>query len=126
MAASYADIETYEVYFGPVSGDVERERVEALLDKASAKIASIVSEYDVDEEAHAADLEEMCCNLVSRRMRAASSMPLSSVTHQAGGFSETYNYAVSTRVGWQIYPEDYESIGVSIGGVACVAPWRKR
>lgn len=126
MTANYADIDAYEVYFGPVVGVSERERVEALLEKASAKVSSIVIEYGVDEGAHAADLEELCCNLVSRRMRAASAMPLSSVTHQAGGFSETYNYAVSTRVGWQVYPEDYESIGVQTGGVACVAPWRKR
>ena len=126
MAASYADVEAYEVYFGQISGTAERERVEALLEKASEKLSTIVAEYGVDEQEHEAGLEEVCCNLVNRRMRAASSTPLSSMTYQAGSFSETYNYAVSTRVGWQLYPEDYEAIGAQVGGVACVSPWRKR
>lgn len=126
MAASYADIDAYEVYFGTVSGEANRARVEALLEKASAKLSTIVQEYSIDETGKSDELEEVCCNLVNRRMRAASAAPLSSVTHQAGGFSETYNYAVSTRVGWQLYQEDYEAIGVPMGGVACVAPWRKR
>ena len=125
MDASYADIEAYEVYFGPVGGS-EQDRIESLLGKASEKLAGIVEAYGIDEEARAAELEEVCCNLVNRRVRSASAMPLSSVTHQAGAFSETYSYAVSTRVGWQLYPEDYEALGVSVGGVACVAPWRKR
>lgn len=123
---AYADIDAYEVYFGPVSGESEQERVEALLEKASAKLASIVSSYGIDAGEKMDELEEVCCNLVNRRLKAASTLPLSSVTHQAGGFSETYNYAVSTRVGWQLYPEDYEALGVPVGGVACVAPWRRR
>lgn len=124
--ASYADIEAYEVYFGPVKGTAERERVEALLEKAGEKLEGLVAEYGIDEDAKASALEEVCCNMVSRRMRAATAAPLSSVTHQAGGFSETYNYAVSTRVGWQLYQEDYDALGISMGGVACVSPWRQR
>ena len=126
MAASYADIDAYEVYCGPVTGAVERERIEALLEKASARLSAIVDEYDVDEERKSSELEEVCCNLVNRRVKATASIPLSSVTHQAGGFSETLNYAVSTRVGWQLYPEDYDELGIAIGGVACVSPWRKQ
>lgn len=123
---AYADIEAYEVFFGAVVGTAERSRIESLLDKASAKLDEIVKEYGVDASAKASALEEVCCNMVNRRVRAASATPLSSVTHQAGGFSETYNYAVSTRVGWQLYPEDYDAIGVASGGVACVYPWRRQ
>lgn len=124
--AAYAEIDAYEVFFGAVAGSAERERIEALLGKASAKLAEIVEENGIDASAKAAALEEVCCNMVNRRVRAASAAPVSAVTHQAGGFSETYSYAVPTRVGWQLYPEDYEAIGASTGGVACVAPWRKR
>ena len=123
---AYADIDDYEVFFGVVAGTVERNRITSLLGKASGKLKEIVDEYGVDEQAKSAALEEVCCNMVNRRVRAASATPLSSVTHQAGGFSETYNYAVSSRVGWQLYPEDFDAIGVAVGGVACVSPWRQR
>lgn len=121
--AAYADLEAYEAYFGEV-GEADEGRVAALIGKASAKLAELVGEYGIDESAKAAALEEVCCNMVARRMRNAASAPLSSVSMQAAGFQQTLNYAVSSRVGWQLYPEDYESLGVSTGGVACVSPWR--
>lgn len=122
--AMYADIDEYEVYFGPVVGISERDRISSLLVKASARLAELVDENSIDEEAKAVALEEVCCNMVNRRIRAGASAPLSSVTHQANGFSETYSYAASTRVGWQLYPEDYDALGIAQGGVACVSPWR--
>ena len=126
MMEPYAGIEAYETYFGPVDGQAERSRVTALLQKASDRLAELAAECGIDEKAKAAALEEVCCNMVGRRIRAAAAAPLSSVTHQANGFSETYSYATSTRVGWQLYPEDYDALGIQQGGVACVSPWRKR
>jgi len=126
MAEPYADIEAYETYFGPVAGQAERSRVTALLEKASGRLAELVGEYGIDAAAKAAALEEVCCNMVGRRVRAAAAAPLSSVTHQANGFSETYSYATSTRVGWQLYPEDYDALGIQQGGVAFVSPWGRQ
>lgn len=123
--AAYADISAYELFFGVVSNLSERNRISSLLEKASDKLDEVVAEYGVDETARAAALEEVCCNMVNRRVKAAAAVPISSVTHQAGGFSETLNYATSARVGWQLYPEDYEALGATTGGVACVSPWRQ-
>jgi len=122
--AAYAGIEAYELYCGNVAL-ADRERVEALLEKASARLSEIVAEYGVDEEAKATALEEVCCNMVARRMRSASAVPLSSVSLQANGFMQTMNYATSSRVGWQLYEEDYDALGIAVGGVACVYPWRR-
>lgn len=121
---AYADLPAYETYFGdvPVS---DAARVEALLVKASARLSEIISEYGVDVTAKAAALEEVCCNMVARRLRAGAAAPLKSVSMQGNGFMETMSYAVSTRVGWQLYPEDFEQLGIVTGGVACVAPWRR-
>lgn len=121
--ASYATLEAYETFFGDVTA-ADEARVASLLSKASGRLDELVAEYGIDAQAKAAALEEVCCNMVARRMRSAAAAPLESVSMQAVGFMETVNYAVSTRVGWQLYPEDYEALGVATGGVACVSPWR--
>ena len=123
-SAAYADFDAYELYCGSVAL-AEKARVEALLEKASARLAEVVAEYGVDEAAKSSALEEVCCNMVARRLRASSAAPLSSVSMQANGFMQTMNYASSTRVGWQLYPEDLEALGIASGGVACVSPWRR-
>ena len=122
-ATQYATVSDYETYFGPLSGESEETRVSALLGTASLKLKEIVTRYEVDEQAKAASLEEVCCNMVNRKMRVASGWPVSSMTQQAGSFSETFSYAVSTRAGWQIYPEDYEALGISRDAVACIWPY---
>ena len=122
-SASYATLDAYETYFGDVA-TADEERVTSLLAKASERLAELVSEYGIDEQAKAAALEEVCCNMVARRMRAAAAAPLASVSMQAAGFMETMSYAVPSRVGWQLYPEDYDELGITTGGIACVRPWR--
>lgn len=123
-SASYANLEAYELYCGPVA-EPDKARVTSLLGKASAKLAEVAAELGIDEQAKAAALEEVCCNMVARRIRSSSSTPLSSVSMQANGFMQTMSYATSSRVGWQLYPEDYEALGAATGGVACVSPWRR-
>ena len=121
--APYATLEAYEMFFGDVAAGDET-RVSSLLSKASGRLDELVTEYGIDAQAKAAALEEVCCNMVARRIRAAAAAPLASVSMQAVGFMETLNYATPSRVGWQLYPEDYDALGISTGGVTCVSPWR--
>ena len=73
--AAYASIDDYEGYFGAVAAS-DRTRVTFLLGKASARLAELVAEYGIDEDAKAAALEEACCNMVARRIRSAAAAPL--------------------------------------------------
>ena len=123
MERQYATVDDYETYFGALSGEAERSRVEALIPKASERLYELVSRYDVNEAERASALEEVCCNMVNRKMRVTSAWPVRSLTQQAGSFSETVGYAVSTRSGWQLYAEDYEALGISRGGMEVVWPY---
>lgn len=108
---AYATVDDLEKYWRPLS-ESEEDQAAALLDVASIYLDEVIEKYDIDATAKADALNYVCCELVRRKMEAAAAVPLSSITQQAGSFSETITYSGSKRQSWELYPEDLDLLGV--------------
>ncbi|MBR3159512.1 MAG: hypothetical protein IKF14_10480 [Atopobiaceae bacterium] len=86
----YATVEDYEARYGTL-GNTEAARVQLLLDDAAVKITALIERTGIDVEGKCDIFRVMCCEYVHYKMQFASNVGLSSVTHQAGSFMETYS-----------------------------------
>lgn len=112
---AYATVEDLEIRWGKTLTESEAERAEVRLDDASLYLDVIIEEYGIDAIAKADALKVVCCDMVQRKLEAASASPISSVTQQAGAFSETMSYARPYKKSWELYPEDMLLLGINAG-----------
>jgi hypothetical protein len=92
---AYADVSDLEVRWRTLTTD-EQARAEALLDDASAMLATAVIVDDSDEQ-QAALLKIVCCNMVIRSMSTGGDMyGVSQQSMTAVGFTQQFSYANPT------------------------------
>lgn len=117
----YAEIKELEAGWRELAPD-EVSRAETLLARASLFLDEIVEKYNIDATSKADALSVVCCDLVQRKMEAASALPIASYTETAGAFSETTSFQ-RKRKSWELYPEDLALLGVrnSKGGMVKIA-----
>lgn len=114
MADTYTTVEELKAGWRQLTAD-EEAQAEVLIERASLFLDEVVEKYHIDKEAKTAQLSAVCCDLVQRKMESLGANPLSSVTQQAGAFSETLSYARPYRKSWELYPEDLAYLGVYKG-----------
>ena len=112
---TYASIEDLQAGWRTLDDD-EVVRAQTLLERASYYLDEVIDKYHIDVDAKREALKIVCCDLVSRKMQRGVSSPVSSVTEQAGAFSETISFGYSRRQSWELYPEDKELLGVRSHG----------
>lgn len=90
---AYATVDDLEARWRQLDAD-EEERAGVLLDDASAMLDALVT-VDATDEAQAALLRMVSCNMVSRAMLASGSdvMGLSQVDYGMGPFQQTAHFA---------------------------------
>lgn len=112
----YATVNDYEARYGTL-GESEAARVTVLLEDAALKVDALVDRYDVDKGARANVLRALTCEYVHYQRQFAAGSNVSSVTHQAGSFMETYS--MRSELGFEKWALRYfgPALGIS-GGMA--------
>ena len=112
---AYATVSDYEARYGAL-GASEASRVSVLIDDASLKIDALVDHYGIDVTEKAEVLKAMCCEYVHYTTQFATGAGISSVTHQAGSFSESYS--MRSELGFDKWALRYfgDVLGITRGG----------
>lgn len=116
----YADIADYEARYGAL-GATEAARVAVQLDDAALSVDALVAAYSIDVAEKGAILKAMLCEYVHYRQQFGAAPHISSVTHQAGSFSETYS--MRSELPFDRWALRYfgEALGIAGGGSATSA-----
>ncbi|MBQ1450564.1 MAG: hypothetical protein IIZ12_06515 [Eggerthellaceae bacterium] len=89
----FADVSDIEVRWRTLTSD-ERDRATALIEDASAMIATLAKDIDVADENQLHLINTVVCNMVIRSMSAteSDSYGVDSMSMTAGVYSQSWNY----------------------------------
>lgn len=108
----YATVEDLESGWKTLN-DLEAARAAVLIERTGLFIDSAVERYGIDAAVKADALKVVCCDYVRSLMSTDGTAPVSSVTHQAGSFSETTSYRNMQR-NFRGFLSDYlDLLGIS-------------
>lgn len=115
----YATVEDYEARYGTL-GESEAARVTVLLEDTSRKVDALVARHAVDVDGKADVLAALACEYVHYKRQFAVGSNVSAVTHQAGGFMETYS--MRAELGFDKWARRYfgDVLGISGGAASTV------
>ena len=121
---AYATTEDLAVRMRTTFSEADEAYAEAILDEIGAYLAQLV-EVDPEDEVQAENLHYASLSMATRAMQSALASDISSMTQQAGSYSETITYAqpYSTNNWWKLLKASgYATrLGIS-GGIGFARP----